>query len=228
MPLFGPTLTPEEYALADHSSRGPMLLSAQWSLASFAAAFLALRIYAKISFKRGLWWDDWLLIASWIMCIVVCILTTILVKEFSMGNHTYDVVISNPTKWILILDSRATTTLTALAWTKTAFAVSLLRLVQGRTKAFVWFLIITLNIALGFSAMVPWIQCQPVAKRWHFELEGQCWPLAVGIKIWIGTGALSSLYDFILAVLPWTFLYSLTLRKKEKLGILVAMSMGAV
>jgi hypothetical protein len=34
--------------------------------------------------------------------------------------------------------------------------------------------------------------------------------------------------DFILAALPWTFLYRLMLRKKEKLGILVAMSMGVV
>lgn len=34
--------------------------------------------------------------------------------------------------------------------------------------------------------------------------------------------------DFILAVLPWTFLYRLKLKKNEKLGILVAMSMGVV
>ncbi len=228
MPVSVPALSPEEYALADHSSRGGMLLSVQWALTSFAAAFLALRLYVKMSLKKGLWWDDWLLLASWLICIVVCILTTILVKEFGMGRHSYDIVNPDPSRWILILDSRATATLTALAWTKTAFAVSLLRLTIGKTKAFVWFLIITLNIAMAFSAMVPWIQCQPVEKRWHFEIEGQCWPGGVGIKIWIATGALSSLYDFVLAVLPWTFLYSLTLKKKEKAGILVAMSMGAV
>ncbi|KAK4141850.1 uncharacterized protein C8A04DRAFT_30542 [Dichotomopilus funicola] len=228
MPISGPTLSPEEYAHADHSSRANMLLSAQWSLVSFAAAFLALRIHVKISFKKGLWWDDWLLIASWIVCVVVCILTTILIKEFSLGHHTYDIVVPNIPKWINILDSRATCVNTAFAWTKTAFAVTLLRLTMGKTKAFVWFLIITLNIALGFSAMAPWIQCQPVAKRWHIELEGQCWSPDVVIHTFMVTSALSSLYDFILALLPWTFLYTLTLRKKEKVGILVAMSMGAV
>lgn len=228
MPNFNSALTPEEYALADHSSRGGMLLSAQWALVSFAGAFLAVRLYVKTSRKKGLWWDDWLLIASWLVCIVVGILTTMLVRDFGMGHHSYDISNPNPTKWILILDSRATATLTALAWTKTAFAVSLLRLTMDKTKAFVWFLIVTLNIAMIFSAMVPWIQCEPVSKRWHFELEGHCWPGGVGIKIWIATGALSSLYDFILAVLPWSFLYSLTLKKKEKAGVLVAMSMGAV
>lgn len=228
MPIYGTPLTPEEYARADHSSRGGMLLSAQWSLISFAAVFLALRLYVKFSFKKGLWWDDWLLIGSLILCIVVGILTTILIKEFGMGHHTYDVHILNLTKWILILDSRASTLITALAWTKTAFAMTLLRLTMGKIKAFVWFIIITLNIAMGFSAMMPWIQCRPLAKRWHPDLGGQCWPPGVGIKIFIGSGALSSLYDFALAFLPWTFLYSLTLQKKEKIGILLAMSMGAV
>jgi len=162
------------------------------------------------------------------MCVATCSLTTILVNEFGLGKHSYDTVILNVSRWILILDSRATSAITVLSWTKTALALSLLRLTTEKTKAFVWFIIISINIALGFSAMVPWIQCQPVAKRWHPELDGRCWPLTVGVKIWIGTGALSSLYDFILAFLPWTFLYALTLRKKEKFGILVAMSMGVV
>jgi hypothetical protein len=32
--------------------------------------------------------------------------------------------------------------------------------------------------------------------------------------------------DFTLAALPWTFLYNISLKKREKMGILVAMSMG--
>jgi len=228
MPISAAPLTPEEYARADHSSRAGMVLGGHWGLLGAAGAFLALRLYAKATFKKGFWWDDWLLIASWCVCVGTCTLTTLLVREFGLGKHTYDIAILDTSRWILILDSRATCAITALSWTKTAFAVSLLRLTMDKTRAFVWFIIITTNIALGFSAMVPWIQCQPVAKRWHWELEGRCWPAGVGIKIWIATGAMSSLYDFILAVLPWTFLYSLTLRKKEKWGILVAMSMGVV
>ena len=30
-----------------------------------------------------------------------------------------------------------------------------------------------------------------------------------------------------MAILPWTFIYGMRLRKREKLGILIAMSMGA-
>jgi len=40
--------------------------------------------------------------------------------------------------------------------------------------------------------------------------------------------AYSALLDFTLAALPWTFLWGLLLRKGEKAGISVAMSMGVV
>lgn len=119
-------------------------------------------------------------------------------------------------------------TLTALSWTKTAFAVTLLRLTSDGTRMFVWFIIVSLQITMGFSAVVPWIQCNPIAKTWNPSLPGVCWAEKVGTKIWIGTGAYSALMDFVLAALPWTFLWGLLLRKPEKAGILVAMSMGVV
>ena len=157
-----------------------------------------------------------------------CILTTILVHDFDMGKHSYDMVITDITRFFLTLDSRATTTLTAISLTKTAFAVTLLRLTTGKNKVFVCFLIITLNISMAVSAMIPWIQCKPLNARWDPTVKGVCWAPLVGTKIWVATGAQSSLYEFILAVLPWTFLYSVTLKSKEKIGVLVAMSMGVV
>jgi hypothetical protein len=40
--------------------------------------------------------------------------------------------------------------------------------------------------------------------------------------------AYSALIDFTLAALPWTFLYHMLLRRREKAGILIAMSMGVM
>lgn len=34
--------------------------------------------------------------------------------------------------------------------------------------------------------------------------------------------------DFILALLPWKIILSMTMNKKEKLGVLIAMSMGVL
>lgn len=37
-----------------------------WVLTSVSGVFLALRIYCKFLRKRGLWWDDHVLVASWV------------------------------------------------------------------------------------------------------------------------------------------------------------------
>ena len=145
-----------------------------------------------------------------------------------MGRHSWELTIDDPVTFLIILNSRATFTLTALSLTKTSFAVTLLRLTTEKTRALVWFIIISLNITLGFSAAIPWIQCTPIAKTWNTTLEGHCWSSGVGVKVWIATGAYSAFLDFFLAFLPWTFLWGIMLRKKEKFGILIAMSMGVM
>lgn len=65
MPLL-PRLTEEELALLPHEDRGHDLLGVHWGLTSAATVFLLLRLYCKFFIKRNLWWDDWILIASWV------------------------------------------------------------------------------------------------------------------------------------------------------------------
>ena len=46
--------------------QGPQTAASVWVLLALATIFLALRIYSKFRKSRGLWWDDWILIASWV------------------------------------------------------------------------------------------------------------------------------------------------------------------
>lgn len=45
---------------------GPQINLTLWSLSGVAAIWLAVRIYCKFARRRGLWWDDYFLIASWV------------------------------------------------------------------------------------------------------------------------------------------------------------------
>jgi hypothetical protein len=49
-----------------HEDLGPELNIVFWLLTGLAFVFLALRIYCKLHRGRRLWWDDHLLIASWV------------------------------------------------------------------------------------------------------------------------------------------------------------------
>jgi hypothetical protein len=47
-------------------NNGPRTNVIVWSLTALATAFLGLRVFCKIKKHRGLWWDDWFLVASWV------------------------------------------------------------------------------------------------------------------------------------------------------------------
>lgn len=50
-------------AVVDYS---PLLLRSIWSLFGFATLFIGLRVYARLTPHPALWWDDHLLITSWV------------------------------------------------------------------------------------------------------------------------------------------------------------------
>lgn len=47
-----------------HDNLGPNLNIAIWILTGAAIIFLCLRLYCKLGIRRGLWWDDYVLIAA--------------------------------------------------------------------------------------------------------------------------------------------------------------------
>ncbi|KAK0747017.1 hypothetical protein B0T18DRAFT_303096, partial [Schizothecium vesticola] len=221
--------TPEELAALPHDDRGTTILVVHWTLTSFATIFLALRIYSKNLVGRKLWWDDHILIAAWCLIVITSALTTCLVTESGLGHHSYDLYISDLARYIIIISVRATMTITVTGWTKTSFGITLLRLTSGRTKAFVWFCILSINATTIVSAIIPWAQCVPLSKTWDPHMTGgECWAPRVGTKIWIGLGAWNAMMDFVLAALPWRILRDMQLRTKEKIGVTVALSMGVI
>ena len=112
------------------------------------------------------------------MIIIDDALTTVLVDEYKLGRHSWDLAVGDPVRFTLLLSSRATVTMTAIVWTKTAFAVTLLRLTDGGLKKLLWFIIISMNIAMGLTCLFFWIPCTPLEKAWRptrYLQTGSCW-----------------------------------------------------
>jgi hypothetical protein len=59
-------LTPEELAALPHDNHATELLASIWPLVFVATVFLCLRIYCRLLKRRSLWWDDYILLASWV------------------------------------------------------------------------------------------------------------------------------------------------------------------
>lgn len=64
------------------------------------------------------------------------------------------------------------------AWSKTSFAITLLKIgdgINGRTRIFLWFAVVSMNLLFGMGAMFFWVDCTPLEKAWRPYIRGTCW-----------------------------------------------------
>ncbi len=122
----------------------------------------------------------------------------------------------------------ATITLLAIMWSKTSFAVTLLRITEGKTKMFVWAIIVMINVGMGIQCFLVWGRCKPMSFGWDKTAGGKCWDGYVFNTIAMSMGSFSGVCDIVLALLPWRILWHLRMKKKEKVGVSLAMSMGVL
>ena len=143
------------------------------------------------------------------------------------GLHIWDFdVMTNMPPLLVIVNVAGTFSVTAASWSKTSFGITLLHLTEGWVKKTVWFILITMNIFMGLSALFPWVNCTPVRKAWDMFAVGSCWDPKVMVHYNIFSGVYSACSDIALALLPWQFISGLQMKKKEKIGVGIAMSMG--
>jgi len=57
---------PEVLAALPHDNAAARLNIAIWILNAASLVFVGLRVYCKSFRSRKLWWDDWILVLSWV------------------------------------------------------------------------------------------------------------------------------------------------------------------
>jgi hypothetical protein len=173
---------PVDPALLPHDDTGPEVRVTVWILTAVAALFFGLRLYCRWLKSRRIFWEDWVLGASFVCLAVHSILVTVQLS-LGYGRHVWDVPPQNFEKLAICGLSAVTVAIAGQVWSKTSFAMTLLRLAGERTKWFVWFIIVSINLFMGLGAIISWIQCQPLEKVWKpLMQEGTCWDPYVNIK----------------------------------------------
>ncbi|KAK1830623.1 hypothetical protein QBC39DRAFT_104917 [Podospora conica] len=215
---------------AQASDHSPEILAAAWTFLGLASIALGLRVYCKWSSGRRLWWDDGVLIASWV-AFVIDVSMTIYLVDLGLGRaqSIFALDMDNMRKFVLAILVRGTFAITSIAWSKTGFAITMLRLTDGWVKRFIWFIIVTVNVALGITALLQWVGCTPVQSNWDPAVpQRHCLPGKSVLAYNLFSGSWSAAADIVLAVLPWQVLAQLQMNRREKIGAGIAMSMGII
>lgn len=131
---------------------------------------------------------------------------------------------------------------------KTSFALTLYRIIINKwMRWFLLFVIITINVSMNLVWIFGFAKCTPVERVWDSTVEGKCWDKQALLKYQLfaackseqTTGRIepttdnnftdySSILDFVLAFLPWKILMAMSMLLREKIGVAVAMSLGAM
>ncbi|KAL4416996.1 hypothetical protein CABS03_00347 [Colletotrichum abscissum] len=217
---------PNAATMTSIESNGPLIAGITWFLCFFCGAFLALRVYAKLSRGQKLWWDDYIFLFSWTCLFVESIITQMGVN-LGFGRHYYDIIPQANLLTIAMYTSvGASISCFASTGSKVGFGVTLLRLTTGWFRIFVWFAVVTLAVVMLPSATLTWLKCTPVQKNFNRQMPGTCWDESVTLNYGIFNAAWCAFMDFVLAIIPWKLIWGMRLRKHEKLGVCFAMSLG--
>ncbi|KAI0828418.1 hypothetical protein F5Y06DRAFT_302273 [Hypoxylon sp. FL0890] len=208
-------------------NNGPQGNIVVWVLAILATLFLGLRVACKLRKHSQLWCDDWFLVASWVLLIISCTLVSVNIAA-GLGKHEKNV---NPqtfnTLGVRTVVAGALYAVSS-AWSKTSFAITLLRIATPRLRIVIWFLMITMNIFMYTTAVLGFVACSPMEKQWGQAVEGECWPTEIMLPIAMFFNVYSGFMDFVLAILAWIIIIKLQINLKEKIGLAIGMGMGVL
>ncbi|KAJ6024363.1 hypothetical protein N7540_005160 [Penicillium herquei] len=209
-------------------TRAPVVQGVMWVMAIVPLVFVGMRLYVRIFLKHVFGWDDFIIIIATgflIAYAAVCQAAT----TVGLGRHL-TVVEENPDNLIsvaLLCDIGEALAILACTLGKTSFAVTLLRIVVKRWMIILlWFVIVTMNLVNVLTALFVFVQCKDPRHLWNPAIPSKCWPSHVFTDYSLFVGAYSGAQDFVLALLPWTIVWNLQMRRKEKFGVAFAMSLG--
>ncbi|KAF2106190.1 hypothetical protein BDV96DRAFT_508269 [Lophiotrema nucula] len=195
-----------------------------WSLFAGATVLLGLRVWVKLTRRHGLWYDDYILIASWF---VLMANDALISYEYSHGYVTQNGATWDDKMHILINISSCGT-LIGQAWSKTAFGVTLLKLTNRWQQYFIWFCIITMNAYMVAKCVLQWAKiCGKKDYEVWYRLD-VCLNSKFRDDFKEGGQIYNIIMDFIFAVFPWLITWKLDMRKNEKIGLCVTMSLGMI
>lgn len=197
---------------------GSQLNAAMWLMVSVAALFLFTRLYLKKCQNRGLWWDDYALLGAWIcQTTQACLVTYTITLGYGKPGS---IPASKVAQFLLPVNFLSSFLITGNLLGKLSFGLTLLRIPVAWMRLAVLFIIITLTVTLCMSTALVWMECLGVKKLSY------CIDPRVSLTYNMFSCVYSAVMDLVLAFLPWKFIWSLQMSQKEKIGVVIAMSMG--
>ncbi|CAJ2507603.1 Uu.00g087890.m01.CDS01 [Anthostomella pinea] len=195
---------------------------AAWAHVGIAVVFVALRIWYRSWGPRKLWVDDSYLVLALACLVANAVMVTEWVQlSWDENAPPYDVVLTG--------SLMGTFNSMSLAFGKTSLALTLIRLTDGWWRTCLWYIILLMNMLYLIQAISFWLRdCKNQIPEPLRLPATDCMQFNVVKFARIIIQAASCATDAFFSVVPWKIVQGLDLRRYEKIGLAVAMSLGVM
>ncbi|KAK0388882.1 hypothetical protein NLU13_5125 [Sarocladium strictum] len=193
------------------------------SMTVLALTSVGLRVLSRRLKSQPLWWDDWMVLFSmgWNLVVVGFIFA---MYSCGMGIHadlldSKDIVMM--AKWLVVAEVLYAFN---LGWTKLGLLLMYYRIFHvPYFKKMAWVVGVFVMAWVVCITFLFIFICVPVQKLWYPLLPGRC---IDQVATWIANAASTILTDLIILLMPLPQLWRLRLKKREKIGLTFAFSLG--
>ncbi|KAK4442604.1 hypothetical protein QBC34DRAFT_338370, partial [Podospora aff. communis PSN243] len=210
-------------------SRGPTLIIASAVLHAVSLPVVAARIWTRSRPALRLWWDDYAILAAVAFDLINWILILLSVR-YGLGRHSVHVPLEDQPQGRKLLFFCQQASGWAIAFAKISIALMLFRL---RPDSRIWrvfllgMMLLPVAIAVATSAVL-FSACKPLSAMWDFIPTAECLPFPVINQSILATAVATIVTDFILALLPLTFIVRIRITLSEKMLLFLLMGLGLV
>ncbi|KAH8666576.1 hypothetical protein BX600DRAFT_497366 [Xylariales sp. PMI_506] len=213
-------------AMANFGGDGPLATIIDWILASLTLLFVILRVYTRIWLVHSYGFDDHAYIAAFIL-LVLYVSSMTVSASYGFGQNVDDIADPQQLSHAMLFEMIGQTfAVLGMAVAKWSLGLFLLRLVAKTWhKVAIWAAMVILMGASISVCFVFWLQCTPPSYIWdHRVIGGYCAVDATPVSMLLCI--LCVMVDFFFALFPWIFIWDLTMNRREKVVILISLSLG--
>ncbi|KAK9417008.1 putative Integral membrane protein [Seiridium unicorne] len=196
---------------------------AVWIPTGLAALFLAFRLYVRRS-RLGTWlWDDY-----WLALAYVCLLIGAILVSVSFVS---DISVNDGKRHFFFYQQLSSSILAlATTWSKCAFVMTLWRLTNRiDARIFLIFLVVSSHLLVIVSILGIYVPaCGDPKMPLRPYYSGPCLNESAIRTLFTTPIVYGGIMDLLLSLFPWFIVRKLQLEKQERLGVAVAMGLGAL
>jgi hypothetical protein len=153
---------------------------------------------------------------------MVFVAISIYATKFGLGKHLVDADLTQLPYLLYLLPIGQFFAVISVAVSKSSFIITLIRLVVlPWQKLALWFMLVTINASMFSISVVQFYQCSDPPTKGC--VNGN---IVIGLGVY--AAGYSAFMDLVLTAFPSLVIWNLQIKRRDKIGIIISMSLGIV